>query len=201
VFGTYRFLKNIMGLWLVQECRRTWQINGDDYSYDQLTQFAADAEPFLAVLNPDDTSFLAPGDMPTRIAEYCKRTDQRVPGSPGEMVRTCLESLAMTYRQTIARIEECTGQRAEVIHVVGGGTRNRQLCQWTADATGRPVVAGPVEATAAGNVMVQAVAAGILDDLAAGRSVIRKSFDVETYEPRDTERWEAPYQRFESLRA
>ncbi|MBI4581558.1 MAG: rhamnulokinase [Planctomycetes bacterium] len=201
VNGTYRFLKNIMGLWLVQECRRTWQRAGQEYSYGQLTDMAAAAKPFLALVDPDDASFLAPGDMPSRIAAYCTKTGQPVPSTPGEFVRACLESLAMTYRQTLRRIEECTGSRAEVIHIVGGGTQNTHLCQWAADATGCTVVAGPIEATAAGNVAVQAVATGVLKDIWEARDLVRRSFDVVVYQPADTQRWDGPYKKFEQLRA
>ncbi len=201
VGGTFRFLKNIMGLWLVQESRRTWQKAGQDYSYAQLTEMAAAARPFLAVVNPDDASFLPPGDMPTRIVEFCRKTGQAAPSTPGETVRVCLESLALTYRQTLERIEACTAKHAEVIHIVGGGTQNKQLCQWAADATGRTVVAGPIEATAAGNVAVQAVATGVLDSLAAARKLIRQSFELVTYQPKDTARWDEAYQKFQKIRA
>jgi len=200
VGGTFRFLKNIMGLWLVQESRRTWQKAGQDYSYAQLTEMAAAARPFLAVVNPDDASFLPPGDMPTRIVEFCRKTGQAAPSTPGETVRVCLESLALTYRQTLERIEACTSKHAEVIHIVGGGTQNKQLCQWAADATGRTVVAGPIEATAAGNVAVQAVATGVLDSLAAARKLIRQSFELVTYQPKDTARWDEAYQKFQKIR-
>ncbi len=201
VYGTFRFLKNIMGLWLVQECRRTWKRAGKQYSYADLADLAAAAKPFLAIVDPDDPSFLAPGDMPARITAYCKKTGQTPPAGPGETIRTCLESLAMTYRQTLARVEACTGRRADIIHVVGGGTQNRHLCQWTADATGRTVVAGPIEATAAGNVAVQAVATGVLADLEAARELIGRSFDTAVYQPAETDRWNEPYQRFEQLRS
>lgn len=201
VYGTFRFLKNIMGLWLVQESRRTWQRAGEEYSYAELADLAAAARPFVAIVDPDDPSFLAPGDMPARIVGYCRKTGQTPPDGPGEMVRVCLESLAMTYRQTLARIEECTGRRVEVVHGVGGGTQNRHLCQWTADVTGRPLVAGPIEATAAGNVAVQAVATGVIADLNAARELIRRSFDVVVYEPTDTGRWDQAYEQFQKLRA
>ncbi len=201
VNGTYRFLKNIMGLWLVQECRRTWQRSGRDYSYPELTRMAAEARPFVAIVDPDDPSFLAPGDMPSRIADYCRRTGQTVPQEPGQVVRVCLESLAMTYRQTLARITACTGRKAEVIHIVGGGSQNTHLCQWAADATGCTVVAGPVEATAAGNIAVQAVATGVLGDIWEARELIRRSFEVQVYEPRDGAAWEQPFARFEQLRS
>jgi len=201
VEGTYRFLKNIMGLWLVQECRRTWERAGREYSYGELADMAAKAKPFVAIIDPDKDSFIAPGDMPSRIADFCKKTNQPVPDGPGEMVRVCLEGLAMAYRQTLSRIESCTGEKVQVIHIVGGGIQNKHLCQWTADVTGLPVVTGPVEATAAGNLAVQAVAVGVLPDIKAARELIRNSFDVVVYEPKDSDQWEEPYQQFLKLRS
>jgi rhamnulokinase len=200
VGGTIRFLKNIMGLWLVQECRRTWERAGRAYSYAELADLAGAAKPFAAIVDPDDPSFLAPGDMPSRIQAYCKKTGQAALGEPGEMVRACLESLALVYRQTLERVEACTGRRAEVIHIVGGGSQNRHLSQWAADATGRTVVAGPVEATALGNVVVQAVATGVLPDIRAARELIRRSVDVTVYRPGDPAPWEGAYVRFKELR-
>jgi rhamnulokinase len=201
VGGTFRFLKNIMGLWLVQECRRTWERAGKAYSYAELADMAAAAKPFVAIIDPDDSSFLAPGDMPARIQAYCKKTGQPTLAEPGEMVRACLESLALVYRWTLERIEECTGRRAEVIHIVGGGSQNRHLSQWAADATGRTVVTGPVEATAAGNVVVQAMATGVLPDIHAARDLIRRSFEVTVYRPGDPAPWDKAYARFQELRA
>lgn len=200
VGGTFRFLKNIMGLWLVQECRRTWERAGQIYSYAQLTDLAAAAKPFAAIVDPDDPSFLAPGDMPSRIQAYLRKTQQSELTQPGAIVRACLEGLALVYRQTLERIETCTGRKAEILHIVGGGTQNRLLCQWAADATGLTVVAGPVEATAAGNIVVQAVATGVLPDLRAARSLIRRSFEVVVYEPKDTRSWDAAYKQFVQLR-
>jgi rhamnulokinase len=155
----------------------------------------------VAVLNPDDPSFLTPGDMPARIVSFCEKTGQPVPSGPGETVRVCLESLAMAYRQTLARLEECTGRRAEVIHMVGGGIQNKRLCQWAADATGRTVVAGPIEATAAGNIAIQAIATGALPDLKAARQLIQRSFELDVYEPTGSDLWDKPYRQFEQLRA
>jgi rhamnulokinase len=198
VYGTFRFLKNIMGLWLVQECRRTWRRAGKDYSYDELSRLAEAAPAFAGWVDADDVSFLAPGDMPPRIAAFCERTGQKPPTEPGEFVRCCLESLAMKYRYSLARIEECTGRPIEVIHIVGGGSQNKLLCQMTADATGRRVVTGPVEATAAGNVVVQAVATGALDSLDAARAVIRNSFEMHEHTPRDTAAWDKPFAALEA---
>ena len=199
--GTFRFLKNILGLWLIQECRRTWEREGKSFSYDRLAKMAAEAEPFLAILNPDDPSFLAPGDMPARIAEFCQRTGQKVPTEPGQIVRVCLEGLAMSYRQTLERIEICTGRRIDVLHAVGGGIQNTQLCQWTADVLGRAVVAGPIEATATGNIAIQAIATGVLADLPTARRVIARSFEPIVYEPANSAAWEKPYKQFEQLRS
>lgn len=201
VGGTFRFLKNIMGLWLVQECRRTWERAGQSYSYGELADMAAAAKPFTALIDPDDPSFLAPGDMPSRIEAFCRKTGQPVPAEPGQFVRTCLESLALVYRWTVERIEACTDQRVEVMHIVGGGTQNRHLCQWAADATGKTVVAGPIEATAAGNIVVQAIATGVLPDLRTARELIGRSFEVTVYRPGDIGPWEQAYQRFSQLRS
>jgi rhamnulokinase len=199
--GTYRFLKNIAGLWLIQECKRTWEQAGKTYTFARLAEMAATAKPFVGVIDPDDPVFIQPGDMPARINDYLKNTGQETVDDYGQMTRICLESLAMAYRQTLERIEECTGQRIEVIHLLGGGVQNKTLCRWTADTTGRPVIAGPVEATAAGNVCVQAVAAGVLPDIWAAREMIRDSFEMTTYEPGDTSKWDNAYQRFTALRS
>jgi rhamnulokinase len=193
---TFRFLKNIMGLWLVQECRRTWARAGDEMSYDQLTQIAASAKPFTALVAPDDNAFLPAGDMPSRILEFCKRTGQTPPSDKGEIVRCALESLALKYRWVLEKLESVWGRAINVIYIVGGGTQNKLLCQFTADATGRPVIAGPIEATAIGNTMVQAIASGFIASIAEAREIIRQSFDVVTYEPQDSARWDEAYGRF-----
>jgi rhamnulokinase len=163
--GTTRFLKNVMGLWIMQECRRSWAREGRDYSYEELTHLAQAAPAAGSLLDPDHPTFLPPGDMPGRIRRFCRETGQSPPEEPGEVVRCVLESLALKYRWVLERAEEITGRRAEVVHVVGGGVRNTLLCQLTADATRRPVRAGPVEATALGNLMVQAYTRGYLDSL------------------------------------
>jgi rhamnulokinase len=199
VGGTFRFLKNIMGLWLVQESRRTWASQGESLSYDELTQMAAEAEPLRAIVNPDDGDFLKPGDMPARIRAFCKRSGQPVPESKGAIVRCALESLALKYRWTLGRLEEMLGRRLEPIHIIGGGTQNRLLNQLAADATGRRVVTGPIEATAIGNVLVQMMALGHIASLAEGRQVVCSSFDVETYEPQGGDEWEEAYGRFLEL--
>ncbi len=201
VAGTTRLLKNIMGLWLVQECRRTWARAGREFSYEELTARAEVAPPFTALIDPDDPSFLAPGDMPARLAAYYVRTGQKHPGDEGTLVRSCLESLALKYRWGIGRLEAILGTSIKTIHVVGGGARNTLLCQFTADACGRPVHAGPVEATAIGNILMQAVGRGRLASIAELRSVVAHSFPVTVYEPRDTRAWTDAAGRFEALGA
>ena len=197
--GTVRLLKNIIGLWLVQECRRVWEVSGEAHDYADLAELAAQAEPFRSLIDPDDPRFLAPDDMPQSIADYCRETGQPEPRTPGEFVRCCLESLALLYRRTLRRIESLTGRTINTLHVVGGGSRNELLNQFTADACGLKVVAGPVEATALGNILVQASAAGELADLASGRRMIRESFAVRSYEAGETAAWQAAASRFAKL--
>jgi rhamnulokinase len=201
VAGDIRLLKNIMGLWLVQECRRQWAKDGQEFTYAHLTQMAESATPFKAVIDPDHKPFLSPGQMPRKVTEFCARTGQETPYSPGEFVRTCLEGLALTYRKTIEGLEDVLGNKIKVIHIVGGGTQNELLNQMTADACNRPVVAGPVEATAIGNMLVTAMALGDVKGLAEGREVVRSSFDVKRYEPGDTKQWDDAYAKYLKVRA
>jgi rhamnulokinase len=201
VGGTTRFLKNIMGLWLVQECRRAWQRGGTKFEYDDLVRQAEAAPAFVSLADPDDSSFILPADMPAALADFCRRTGQPAPDGVGATVRCALESLALCYRWVLERLEALTGQRAEVIHIVGGGSQNALLNQFTADACDRPVLAGPVEATAIGNVLVQALGLGVLDSLADAREVVRHSFEVQTFTPRRPEDWHSPYERFRAFRA
>ena len=196
VANTFRFLKNIMGLWLLQECRRTWSRRGRDISYDQLMQLASDAQPFKYLIEPDNETFLGAGDMPSRIIDYCKHTEQIPPRDEGEFVRCILDSLALKYRWVSEKLELVGGKPIEVIHIVGGGARNRLLCQFTANAAAVPVVAGPTEATAVGNIMVQAIATGLIDSISEAREIISRSFELETYEPRDLGQWDGAYERF-----
>jgi rhamnulokinase len=196
VCGTFRFLKNIMGLWLVQESRREWQRQGDDYSYDEITRMASEAPAFEAVVEPDDPSFLRPGDMPARIAEFCAKTGQAAPASRGGLIRCALESLALKYRWVLSCLEELQGKRLEAVHIVGGGTQNTLLNQFAADATDRPVITGPIEATATGNILMQAIALGHLGSLDDARQVVRNSFEVTTYEPQNSAAWDAAYERY-----
>ena len=199
VGGTTRLLKNITGLWLVQECRRVWNHAGANLDWEALNRLSAEAPPLRSFINPDAADFLAPGDMPEAIRAFCVKTGQPVPEDNGAVVRCALESVAMKFRQVLGMCEELSGGRIETIHIVGGGTRNRQLCQFAADACGRRVVAGPVEATATGNLMMQAVAAGDVSSIAEAREVIRRSFPVNEYEPTNTAAWEEAYGRFSKV--
>ncbi|MDH3584351.1 MAG: rhamnulokinase [Phycisphaerae bacterium] len=199
VDGTIRFLKNIIGLWLVQECRRHWEKQGEIYDYDQLTRAAAEAEPFRTLLDTFHPPLLNPDNMPTKIAEFARATGQPEPVEVGAVIRCCLESLALTYRHTLDLLEHVLGCRFDVLHILGGGGKNRLLDQMTADAIGRPVVVGPEEATAAGNLLIQAKGAGDLRDLAHIRRVIKASFQPETFTPRATDAWDEAYRRFAGL--
>ncbi|MBN2188725.1 MAG: rhamnulokinase [Chitinispirillaceae bacterium] len=200
VAGSFRFLKNLTGLWLVQESRREWLRRGEEHSYAELTEMAADAAPLRSVIDPSSGEFGRPGDMPERIRDYCRRSGQPVPESKGAVVRCALESLALSYRKTLEQLEGILDRRLDPVHVVGGGTQNRLLCRFAADATGRRVVAGPAEATAIGNVIMQAVALGHIGSVEQGRELIRRSFEVMHYEPRPSGQWDEAYERFVELR-
>jgi rhamnulokinase len=197
--GTYRLLNNVMGLWLAQQCRATWRGQGTEYSYDQLTEAAQAAEPFRSLIEPDDPSFLPPGDMPTRIREFCRRSGQPEPETVGQVMRTVYESLALKYRFTLEKLIGLTGRRVERLHIIGGGTRNTLLCQMTADALGRLVIAGPAEATALGNAVVQLIALGEIANVAQAREILSRTVGTVQYEPQQTEAWDEAYQRFLSL--
>ena len=199
VFGTWRLSKNIMGLWLVQECKRIWARQGDDLTYDEITRLAVDAKPFLAVVDPDQVDFFHPGDMPARIRKYCADTKQTVPQSKGEVIRVALESIALKYRWVLERLEELEGKRFAPLHIIGGGTKNRLLNQFTADATGRVVLTGPVEATAIGNVLMQAIGLNHIASLADARALVRASFDVEEYHPAQRAGWDVMYAKLLEL--
>ncbi len=199
VLGTMRPLKNISGLWLVQQCRATWEAEGDSFSYAELSRMAEASAPFSALIDPDDPSFTPAGDMPSRIVEFCVKAGRRPPTTRGEMVRTILESLALRYRMALEAIEEIIDERRETLHIVGGGGQNLLLNQFTANAVGRQVVVGPVEATAAGNVLMQMFSDGEIASLAEGRDIIRRSFDLTTYVPEDADEWEEAYERFRGM--
>ncbi|MFM8469464.1 MAG: rhamnulokinase family protein [Limisphaerales bacterium] len=199
-FGnSVRLLKNIVGLWLVQECRRDWAGAGRDLDYATLTRLAGEAEPFRSLINPADPRFIPPDAMPERIAGYCRTTGQPVPETPGQFVRCALESLALEYRRVLRQAEALADTKVGRLHIVGGGSKNSLLNQFTADACGIPVLAGPAEATVIGNILVQAIALGHLPSLAAGREVVGRSFESERVAPRDPARWDAAWRRFERL--
>ena len=199
VGGKIRFLKNIMGLWLVQECRNTWKRRAENYSFADLAKLAEAAEPFRSLVDPNDNRFMTPGDMPARLQEFCRETGQPVPETPGQFIRCALESLALRYRQTVEELEALTGQPVTRLHLVGGGSQNTLLNQFTANALQRQVVTGPVEGTAIGNLLCQALGAGALGSLAEARAVVRASFPLETYAGRDKPAWDAAYARFRGL--
>jgi rhamnulokinase len=180
--GRTRLLKNIAGLWLLQECRRAWIAQGETFTYQELVAMAEEAGPSARLIDPDD--FLQPGDMPTRIADWCRSHGVQPPATKGETCRLILESLAHRYHEVLRGLESIAGHKINTIHIVGGGSRNRLLNQLVASATGRKVVAGPVEATAAGNVLVQAIGAGEAASLDEAREIVRRSFEIEIFEPR-----------------
>jgi rhamnulokinase len=199
VGGTIRLLKNIAGLWLVQQCRAVWQREGRDYDWNQLTQMAQAAKPLASLIDPDDPRFVAPENMPNAIRDYCRETGQPVPESEGAVIRCALESLALRYRMVIGWLEQLNGGPLDTIHIVGGGTQNRLLCQMAADACDRRVVTGPIEATAIGNVMMQAVSNGDVASIAEAREVIRGSFAVDEFVPSAPEPWSEAFERFTKL--
>jgi rhamnulokinase len=197
VCGTIRLLKNIGGLWLLQACKRSWAASGQDFSYDELMK-AAEAEccSFRSLFDPDDKAFLHPEDMTSAITQCCLQSGQAAPTTAPEYARAILESLAFKYRSVLDSLEDLTGTRFEEIRIIGGGSRNRLLNQFTADATGRPVVAGPVEATALGNIAMQMLATGTVASITEARQIIDRSFPVERFEPRTASRWHREYERF-----
>ncbi|WP_123041056.1 rhamnulokinase [Cohnella candidum] len=194
--GTYRLLKNIMGLWILQESRREWERAGVSYTFPELVKLAGEAKPFGLFLEPDDALFLHPGDMPARIRQYAERSGQRPPEGPGETVRAILESLAFKYRYVLELTEKLSGQSFGGLHMVGGGIHNTLLCQWTANAIGKPVWAGPAEGSAIGNLAVQWIAGGQFKDIWEARGAIRESFPVTVYEPQNADDWNEAYGRF-----
>lgn len=200
VCDTIRFLKNIMGMWLLQECRRQWTKAGKNFSYDELTNLAAEAPALKSFVYVGDNRFLPPGDMVERIQAFCSETQQPIPQTHAEVVRCILESLALEYRWVAEKLRELSAKALPVIHIIGGGSRNRLLNQFTADATGCQVIAGPVEATAIGNVLMQAIGLGHLSSLGEGRALVLRSFDVISYQPRTSPAWDEAYNRYLALR-
>ena len=199
VDGTFRLLRNVGGLWLLDECRRCWADEGSVLTFDELVSLAADAPSFLAFVDPSAELFLEPGDMPARIREFCRVTGQREPRSPGEVVRCVLESLALKHAETIDVLHEVNGVAPRSLHVVGGGARNALLCSWTASAAGLPLLAGPEEATLVGNLLVQAMALGEIGSLREAREVSRASFEPVAYEPESSSEWQESRARFAEL--
>jgi rhamnulokinase len=197
--NTVRLLRNCIGMWLLSECRRIWATEGQEYDYATLTQIAAEAEPFTSLINPGDERFFKPDNMPEAIAGFCRETDQPEPATHGATVRCVLESLAFLYAQRLEEAQQLTGEPINRLHIVGGGSRNGLLNQFTANACGVEVIAGPTEATALGNVLVQAITLGDLPDLASARQVVRQSMDVESFQPEDSAMWEAAKTRFKEL--
>ena len=196
---TIRFLKNIMGLWLIQESKRQWEREGETLSFDELERQANAAAPFESLIDPDYPAFQTPGNMPRRIREYCEKTGQKVPQTKGEVVRCIAQSLAFKYRNTVEGMENVTGKQYSVINIVGGGIKDKMICQFTANATKRAVEAGPVEATSIGNVIVQAMAVGAIQDLSHGRRVVKNSFDIARYTPQDSEAWDQAYEQWKKI--
>jgi len=197
--GTTRLLKNVTGLWLIQECRRAWHNEGKTFSYEEETHLTEQAEPFRSFINPDHPLFLNPTHMPTALQRYCRETNQPVPESEGALLRCIIESLALRYRFVLDRIEQLTQQRFPGLHIVGGGAQNKLLCQATSNALGRPVWAGPQEATAIGNLLVQFLATGAIPNLAHARHIVRTSFPIQTYHPQEPDTWQQAYTTFYQL--
>jgi rhamnulokinase len=197
VNGTTRLLKNVMGLWMLQGCRHSWTAQGHSYDYRKLTELASQEISFRHLVDPDDGGFLHPTDMLAAIDTFCTRTHQPVPREPGAYVRTVLESLALKYRIVVRNLEQVTGKQIELIRIIGGGSNNRLLNQLTADATGRRVLAGPVEATALGNVAMQILATGGAASLQEVRAIVDRSFSTEVFDPLETDKWDQHAERFE----
>ena len=197
--NTVRLLRNCIGMWLLSECRRIWATEGHEYSYDDLAQIATEAEPFAALINPTDECFFAPNHMPEAISGYCRDTGQPIPANHGAIIRCALESLALLYAQRLREAESLTGQKINRLHIVGGGSRNELLNQFTANACGMEVIAGPAEATALGNVLLQAITLGDIPNLATGRRIVRKSLDVQGYQPSNAKAWLTAGKKFEAL--
>jgi rhamnulokinase/L-fuculokinase len=199
VNNTIRVLRNVMGLWLSQESRRQWEREGERVSFDELANEALKAEPCKSLINVDSLDFIYPGNMPERIRDFCKKTGQPVPQTKGEIIRCIFDSLALTYKRTLKQINELQGVDAPYIHIVGGGTKEHELCQLTADACGVPVYAGPVEATAIGNLSVQMMALGEISSLDEARGIIADSFETVKYEPENTGLWDDAFERYEKI--
>ena len=200
VEGTTRFLKNICGMWILEQCRKEWEREGKNYTYPQIVEMACSAGPFTTFINPDDSSFANPQSMLKAIEAFCLRTGQSAPQNDAQIIRTIFESLALRYREVLDILEEMSPFAIEVLHIIGGGSKNRLLNQFTANAIGKRVVAGPSEATAIGNVMMQARGAGVVGSLAEAREIIRTSIETEEFLPEEQEAWEAAYKIFQTIK-
>ena len=199
--STVGFLKNIIGLWLIQESRRHWNRHGSDYSYADLEKLALASEPFKCFIDPDSPEFTPPGNIPQRVRDYCERTGQPVPETVGEVMRCIYESLAMKYRQTLDNLEACTGKSYPAIHVIGGGTKDTLLCQMTASSCARNVIAGPIEATVLGNIAVQLLSCGAIESIEQARKIVKASENTVEYSPVDADAWAEAYERFKKVTA
>lgn len=197
--GTTRFLTNIMGLWLIQESRRTWNRRGNNFSFNDLEKAALECEPFKCFIDPDYPEFGKPGDIPSRIQKYCEQTGQYVPQTVGEIVRCIYESLALKYYHSLLNLEKISGKSFDAINIVGGGTKDPLLCQMAANACDKTVFAGPVEATALGNIAVQMIAIGEISDLKEARKIIKNSFDTKKYTPENVAQWHEAYEKFKNV--
>ena len=199
VCGKIRFLKNIMGLWIVQESKRQWEREGKSFTFNDLEQAARAAKPHQSFIDPDDHSFAAPGNMPERIRAFCRKTGQPVPQTEGEIVRCAMESLAFKCRMVADALEDVQGKSLEAVHMLGGGIKDTMFCEFVACATGKRVLAGPVEATSTGNAVMQLMAMNKISDLTAARKMIKASFPIQTYEPADKAAWEEAYKTFKTI--
>lgn len=199
--GKFTLHKNLTGLWIIQECKKEWEKGGSGtYSYEEITQSARQSEAFPAIIDTQAEVFTRPGDMPKKVRTFCRKTDQPVPGGRGEITRIVLEGLALNYKFTLEQLERTTGESIDTIHIVGGGAKNELLSQFCSDATDAKVIAGPAEATAAGNIINQAIALGHLDSISDGRTYIRNSFELKVFEPEYTRRWDSAYEKFMEIK-
>ncbi|MEG2054629.1 MAG: FGGY-family carbohydrate kinase, partial [Oscillospiraceae bacterium] len=197
--GKVTYLKNIIGLWLIQESRRAWRRNGQEYSYADLEKQALASPPLVSFIDPDAPEFTPTGDIPTRVCEFCKRTNQKVPETVGEIMRCIYESLALKYRFALEQLTEVTGKNFDVLHILGGGTKDKLLCQMTANSCNIPVVAGPIEATALGNIIIQLKALGEIKDIDAGRKLIQNTETLLHYTPCDEFLWNQAYNKYKTI--
>ncbi|MBQ3141104.1 MAG: rhamnulokinase [Clostridia bacterium] len=196
---TSRFLKNIMGLWLMQQCRQKWNREGKNLSFADIDRYTVEAPSLVRFIDPDDELFINPSDMPAAIREFCRKTNQPIPENIGDYSRCITESLALKYRYTIEKLEQLLGYSLDVVRMVGGGVKDRLLCQFTANATGKTVQAGPIEATAIGNVCMQLIAEGVFANVEEARAAIAESFDILTYQPEERAKWDEAYERFRTV--